>query len=183
MIDLYLTTWKAPPGDLWIAGTEAGVMRVGFGPLPTDDDPAGLASAGVLDVHHHPGPLRPVIASLRDYFAGNVPEPRATLVLPTTLTTFGTRVLDAVRTIPAGRVWTYDDIAREAGSPRAARAVGRVLALNPIPIFIPCHRVLTKRGEIAGYQGGTGWKRALLDLESRQIRLATRKRRRRAARD
>lgn len=156
-------------------------MRVGFGGVPADD-PVGLATAGVLDVHHTPGPLRPVLASLREYFAGKIASPSATLLLPPTLTPFAARVLGVVRDIAPGRVLTYDDVARLAGSPRAARAVGRVLAHNPIPVLIPCHRVLTKRGRLAGYQGGAAWKRALLDLESRQIRLSPRKRRRRAQR-
>lgn len=78
---------------------------------------------------------------------------------------FQRRVLRAVRAIPRGQVRAYRDIARCAGSPNAVRAVGRALATNPLPLLIPCHRVVRSDGALGGYQGGPAMKRFLLERE------------------
>jgi methylated-DNA-[protein]-cysteine S-methyltransferase len=80
---------------------------------------------------------------------------------------FTRRVLDAARAIPAGTTVTYGELARRAGSPRACRAAGQVMARNPIPLVIPCHRVVAAVGP-GGYAGGLAMKARLLALESRQ---------------
>jgi methylated-DNA-[protein]-cysteine S-methyltransferase len=76
-------------------------------------------------------------------------------------------VLQAVRTIPAGTVWTYGQMARAIGKPQASRAVGQALGRNPVPVVVPCHRVIAGDGSLGGYSGGGGLasKRLLLDLE------------------
>ena len=84
------------------------------------------------------------------------------------LTAFQRRVVDCVCIIPSGRTRSYAEIAAEAGSPGAARAVGRVMAHNRYPIVIPCHRVITSSGGLGGYTGGLKIKRSLLSFESEQ---------------
>ena len=176
MIELHVTTVRAPAGLVWIAGTTLGVTRVGFGSLPSFTLPPTLERQGILAVRRHPGPLQSAVRSLRDYFEGRVASPSASVVL-THLSPFARRALDAVRHIAPGQMATYDEVAQAAGSPRGARAVGKVLAANPVPLFIPCHRVVTKEGRLAGYQGRRAWKQYLLELESSQIRMATPRRR------
>jgi O-6-methylguanine DNA methyltransferase len=80
---------------------------------------------------------------------------------------FLTRVLEACRRIPAGSVRSYKDLAGEAGSPLATRAVGNAMATNPVPLLIPCHRVVLTGGAIGNYGGGVPMKRWLLDREKR----------------
>jgi methylated-DNA-[protein]-cysteine S-methyltransferase len=80
---------------------------------------------------------------------------------------FHAKVLAAARRIPYGRTATYGELATRTGSPRAARAVGQAMAHNPVPLVIPCHRVLAAGGRLGGYGGGLDLKRRLLDLESR----------------
>lgn len=82
-------------------------------------------------------------------------------------TPFQQAVLRAILAIPPGQTWTYGEVARAVGKPRAARAVGQVLAHNPIPLFIPCHRVVASDGSLGGFgaPGGLALKQALLDLE------------------
>jgi methylated-DNA-[protein]-cysteine S-methyltransferase len=78
-------------------------------------------------------------------------------------------VLSATARIPFGRTSTYGEIARRIGNPRAARAVGNALGSNPIPIVIPCHRVLRAGGHLGGYGGGPGRKEILLGLEGVRV--------------
>lgn len=81
---------------------------------------------------------------------------------------FTSRVLQVVRAIPAGQTRSYGQVAAEAGNPRAARAVGQVMHNNPIPLFIPCHRVVGASGSLTGFGGGLELKAALLELEGHQ---------------
>ncbi len=81
-------------------------------------------------------------------------------------TAFQRRVWEMTRLIPYGNIRSYTWVAEQIGKPRAARAVGQVLASNPLPIIVPCHRVLTSSGKFGGYSGGVEMKRHLLHLES-----------------
>ena len=106
------------------------------------------------------------ISQITNYLSGN----RTTLDLPYdihTLTPFQQQVLLAALQIPRGQVYTYADIARKIGNPKAVRAVGQALGRNPVPIVIPCHRVVASNGKLGGYSGGGGLatKRKLLVLE------------------
>jgi methylated-DNA-[protein]-cysteine S-methyltransferase len=80
-------------------------------------------------------------------------------------TRFQRRVRAATRAIPRGKTWTYGQVARMAGSPRAARAVGQAMSRNPWPIVVPCHRVVGYNGRLTGYGGGLALKESMLDME------------------
>ena len=114
----------------------------------------------------NPNALHRVLAQLSEYFAGD----RSSFNLPvdiSQLTPFQRSVLDVACRIAPGQVWTYHRIAEELGRPRSSRPVGQALACNPIPIVIPCHRVVASDGSLGGYSGGSGLKakRWLLRLE------------------
>jgi len=103
---------------------------------------------------------------VRDYFRGR----KQVWGIPLDLsshTFFAKKVLTAVKKIPYGRTCSYGEIARQAGSPRAARAVGTILARNRLPLFIPCHRVVKSNGSLGGFSGGFGkeLKKDMLQLE------------------
>jgi len=170
MIRIHLVALRAEPGALWIAGTARGVHRVGFGAPPAVPPHTALANRGVCRIGRRAGPLEPAVAWLKTFLEGEVPGPTPPLDLEDT-TVFTRAVLDAVARIPIGQLRTYDDIAHALGSPRAARAVGQALSANPLPILVPCHRVVKKHGEIGDYIGGRAWKQFLLAMETSQLGL------------
>jgi methylated-DNA-[protein]-cysteine S-methyltransferase len=106
---------------------------------------------------------REVVRQLEQYFAGR----RDAFDLPVALdlTRFRSKVLRAVGRIPYGEARSYGEVARAVGQPRAARAVGQAVGANPLPLLIPCHRVLAAQGRLGGFGGGLRWKRFLLELE------------------
>ncbi|SDW81331.1 methylated-DNA-[protein]-cysteine S-methyltransferase [Marininema mesophilum] len=108
-------------------------------------------------------PLNAVIAQLEEYFAGN----RESFTLPYDLfgTSFQTSVWNALAQIPYGETRSYSDIANTVGNPKAVRAVGTANGANPIPIVIPCHRVIGKSTALTGFRGGLKVKEELLQLE------------------
>jgi len=134
---------------------------------------AGLADAvddlrrelhGAFTLERSEAKIRPAARQLRDYLAGK----RSNFDLQydiSWVTPFRRKVLQACARIPRGQVATYADLARRAGSPRAFRAVGRTMATNPIPIVIPCHRVVGTNGSLTGFGGGLDMKSRLLALE------------------
>ena len=101
---------------------------------------------------------------VKDWFGGKAPR----VPLGVEASPFTRRVYDVVRAIPAGRTLTYSEVARAAGRPGAARAVGNAMARNPVCLFIPCHRVVGASG-LGGYSGagGAATKRRLLEIEGR----------------
>lgn len=160
---VYYTTVRTPLGRVSLASTERGLARVSF----RRKDAAFVAELRRrlgAEVVKAPERLRPVAAALARYFAGA----RHALDVPVDLavaTPFQRRVLLATRRVPAGRVVSYGDIARRIGQPRASRAVGQALGHNPIPIVIPCHRVVAGGGGLGGYTGGLWIKKKLLAIE------------------
>jgi O-6-methylguanine DNA methyltransferase len=118
-----------------------------------------------------PAALRPYAAELTDYLEGRRQHFEFAIDW-SRFTGFQRQVLRATRSIPYGRTRTYADLAARVGKPAAARAVGRVQVTNPLPIVIPCHRVVGSDGKLHGYGGGEGLKtkRWLLDLEARIAR-------------
>ncbi|MBN2581536.1 MAG: methylated-DNA--[protein]-cysteine S-methyltransferase [Planctomycetes bacterium] len=112
--------------------------------------------------------LPSLAAGIADYFAGRAAEFDVAIDL-SGCTPFQRCVLEACRRIPTGKVLTYGQLAARAGRPRAARAVGQAMAGNPVPLVVPCHRVVAAGGALGGFSasGGEGMKRRLLDHERR----------------
>jgi len=108
-------------------------------------------------------PFRPAIAQLREYFAGT--RRHFALALAPRGTPFQLAVWQVLRAIPYGQTRSYGEIARGLGRPEAARAVGLANGANPLPIIVPCHRVIGADGSLTGFGGGLPIKRALLQLE------------------
>jgi len=164
ILDVAYTRADSPFGELLLATTELGLIRVG---LPSQDgdallqDLADRVSPRVLEA---PARLDRVRSELDDYFEGRRTE--FDLALDWRLSKdFRRRALRAVSRIPYGRTRSYLEVARSAGNERAVRAAGTACGSNPIPIVVPCHRVLRTGGGLGGYGGGLPMKRALLDLE------------------
>ncbi len=162
----HYTTIRTPVGRLLVAATEAGLVRVSFDANETQFV-ADLKRRMRIDVVESREKLSGVVAQLEAYFAGqrrrfDVPiDDRA-------MTPFQRKVLTAAVEIPAGRIVTYGELAKRIGQPKAGRAVGQALGHNPMPIVIPCHRVVAGGGGLGGYIGGLKAKEWLLRLEGAQ---------------
>jgi methylated-DNA-[protein]-cysteine S-methyltransferase len=116
------------------------------------------------DAQLHETPLlKEAVKQLNCYFAGELKE--FSIPLEPSGTAFMKQVWSALCEIPYGKTASYKDIAEKVGNPKAARAVGLANNRNPIPIFIPCHRVIGANGSLTGYRGGLEMKKKLLDLE------------------
>ena len=149
-----------------------------IGPLTLHAGPRGLAGlafpgrAAPEGAVRDPEALAPAATQLAEYFAGE--RHAFELELDLAGTPFQLEVWSRLREIPYGETTTYGEIAREIGRPDRARAVGAAVGRTPIPIIVPCHRVVGADGSLTGYGGGLPRKRALLELEgagSRQIAL------------
>ena len=114
-----------------------------------------------------PAPFKEVKFQLDAYFAGELQE--FDLPLLPTGTRFQERVWQALTEIPYGETWSYGQLARHIGKPKASRAVGAANGINPIPVIIPCHRVIGSSGKLTGFGGGLETKRYLLKLESEAL--------------
>jgi methylated-DNA-[protein]-cysteine S-methyltransferase len=166
LLDVAYATLDSPVGTLLVAVTPRGLVRLAYldggeeegsvlEQLAADVSPRVLASPRKLDE-----PRR----ELDQYFSGR----RRQFDVPVDwqLTRgFARRVLEATARIPFGSTATYKHVATEAGSPRAFRAAGNALGSNPIPIIVPCHRILHSGGGLGGYTGGLDRKRVLLAVE------------------
>jgi methylated-DNA-[protein]-cysteine S-methyltransferase len=164
LLDVAIATVGSPVGDLLVAVTERGLVRVAFQDEDRDD------VLDELSIRLSPRILESARASedvrreLDEYFAGE--RTRFDLALDRRLIgEFAKKVLGTTARVPFGRTTTYAAVATRIGSPRAARAVGNALGSNPIPIVIPCHRVLRSGGGLGGYGGGVDRKQRLLRLE------------------
>jgi methylated-DNA-[protein]-cysteine S-methyltransferase len=155
----------SPVGVLVVAATPAGIVRLAFDNEPRDAVLGELAARLSPRVLEAPARLDGVRRELDEYFDGR--RTRFDLTLDWALTRgFRRKVLDATATIPFGVTGTYRSVATAAGSPNATRAAGSALATNPIPIIVPCHRVLRSDGTIGEYRGGSDRKGALLRHEA-----------------
>lgn len=153
-------------GPLLFAASQTGLRSVVL-PRAGRTDPHILARRQWSDAMFVPNLLPRLQAQIRRYFEGRPTEFSVTLDL-TDRTPFQQAVLRTCRTIGFGETLTYGELAELAGSPGAARAVGSVMAMNPMPLVIPCHRVLAGTGALGGYSapGGVSLKKRLLDLEA-----------------
>ena len=164
LVDVAYTSRDSPVGRLLLAETRRGLVRVSFGNYPEDKVLQELAEDVSPRVLEAPARLDAVRRQLDEYFEGRRTE--FDVPLDWRLTHgFGRRVLRQTARIPYGQVSSYKVVAGQAGSPRGARAAGNALGANPIPIVVPCHRVLHSGGGIGGYGGGLDRKRFLLRLE------------------
>jgi methylated-DNA-[protein]-cysteine S-methyltransferase len=162
--DISYAPVDSPFGTLHAAITKRGLVRVAFPEESIESVLERLARGLSPRIVEAPASLDSVKRELDEYFAGR----RRTFNLAldwALIAPFGRRVLRMTAVIPYGGHLSYAEIAAEAGSPRGARAAGNALGANPIPIVIPCHRVLRSGGALGGYGGGLERKRFLLELE------------------
>jgi methylated-DNA-[protein]-cysteine S-methyltransferase len=140
---------------VWVS--TSGVRRIEFGPLPRDHRNTPR--------EQWPERLADAVVQLEEYFAKARREFELELDWPDTLTSFQRDVYARLLEIEYGHVVSYGRIARDIGRPDMARAVGQAVGANPIPIVVPCHRVVASDGSLTGFGGGLGAKAALLKLE------------------
>lgn len=148
----------SPIGPLLLAGDEKGLACIGFPEGKGHIEPDS-------DWDRDAAPFQTARQQLAEYFAGR--RTRFDLPLHPRGTKFQLEVLNALQSIPYGETRSYADIARRIGRPKAARAVGAANGRNPLPIVIPCHRVIGANGNLTGFGGGIRVKRYLLELEQR----------------
>lgn len=164
-VEVAYRTVDSPVGGLLLATTTTGLVRVAFELEDFDTVLVMLAAQISPRVLRAPGRLDEAARSLEEYFTGRL---RAfELPLDRSLSRgFRARVHKYLPSIPFGSTESYGQVAEHLGNPRAVRAVGTACAMNPLPIVVPCHRVLRSDGNIGAYLGGTEAKQTLLDLES-----------------
>jgi methylated-DNA-[protein]-cysteine S-methyltransferase len=160
---MFYSWMESPTGKLLLAADDSGLRQVLFadGRQPAEPRP---------DWKEDAAPLRETMHQLRAWFAGELRE--FDLRLAPEGPEFHQRVWRELCTIPFGATISYGELAQRIGSPKASRAVGRANGANPIPIVIPCHRVIGANGKLTGYGGGIARKEFLLALERRQLALA-----------
>jgi len=159
MSEIFYTMMKSPIGDLRLVGDREGrLLRIDFPAKRFRPQP---------DWKESKRPFAGAIRQLGEYFAGR----RTTfdLVLAPEGTPFQLRTWEALRSIPYGETITYGELARRIGKPTASRAVGAANGANPIPIVIPCHRVIGSNGDLTGFGGGLDTKLKLLQLEGAML--------------
>lgn len=164
LVDVSYAPVDSPFGPLLAAATKRGLVRLAFPEEDVDSVLDRLARRISPRIVESSAPLEPVRRELDGYFSGS--RRSFELALDWSLIgPFGRKVLHATSEIPYGGYLSYAEVAAEAGSPRGSRAAGNALGSNPIPIVIPCHRVLRTGGGLGGYGGGLDRKRYLLELE------------------
>ena len=158
---MYYCYLETPIGELLLAGDNDGLSMIGF--------PKGsMRREPEADWIFNEKQLAEARRQLREYFAGE----RREFDLPVRLsgTEFQVSVLQALQQIPYGETVSYGEIARRIGRPRAVRAVGAANGRNPVPIVVPCHRVIGSTGDLTGFGGGLDTKEALLRLAAEHCR-------------
>jgi len=155
-MSMVYTHFESPVGPLLLSADEQGLRAIRFAVRgrPASPDPGWVED---------PRPFRKASGQLDRYFAGELRE--FDLTLAPEGTPFQLEVWRALRRIPYGRTISYGELARRVGRPDASRAVGAANGRNPLPIVVPCHRVIGADGSLTGFGGGLPIKRALLELE------------------
>ncbi|HEY1592993.1 MAG TPA: methylated-DNA--[protein]-cysteine S-methyltransferase [Solirubrobacteraceae bacterium] len=172
LLDVAYASLDSPVGTLLLATTPRGLVRIAYldGGEQESEVLEQLSVKVSPRVLSAPRKLDEPRRELEQYFKGA--RPRFEIPLDWQLTHgFGRRVLEATARIPFGSISSYKLVAADAGSPRGSRAAGNALGSNPLPIVVPCHRVLHSGGGLGGYTGGIDRKRALLAIESGQSSL------------
>jgi len=159
---IFYTTFGSPVGPLLLAGDSNALRLVSFESSKRSTPPRP-------DWEQDKAPFAEVIRQLQAYFGGELKEFDLPLALEGT--DFQLRVWKALRTIPYGETISYAQLAQCIGNPKAVRAVGLANGSNPIPIIVPCHRVIGSDGSLTGFGGGLSTKKKLLELENKQLRL------------
>lgn len=147
---MYISTMTTGIGRLWLGADDKALLRVSFTPLEGK--------------HKETAVIKQAKAEIAEYMNGT----RQNFTVPTKLvgTEFQIKVWNILRQIPYGKVWSYKQVAEMLGNPQCSRAIGSAAHKNPLPIIIPCHRVVLNSGALGGYGGGTEIKQKLLDLET-----------------
>jgi methylated-DNA-[protein]-cysteine S-methyltransferase len=163
LLDAGFDVVDSPVGELLVAATDRGILRISFDPDPSHELErlARVAGKRILRAPHAVDPVR---RELDEYFG----QQRDAFDLPLDLrgaTPFTVQVLEELARVPYGATATYGQLAERVGRPRAARAIGMIMNHNPIPIVLPCHRIVGANGSLVGYGGGLERKEQLLRLE------------------
>jgi len=163
LLDVAYDVIESPLGDLFVGVSDRGLCVISYEADP-DAQVERLARGFGSRVLRSPRPIDPARRQLDEYFEGK--RRRFDLEVDLRLTRdFGRTVLEELGRVPFGEVTTYGALAAKAGKPRAARAVGTIMNRNPLPIVLPCHRVVGANGSLVGYAGGLERKQTLLRLE------------------
>ncbi|MBN6033935.1 methylated-DNA--[protein]-cysteine S-methyltransferase [Amycolatopsis sp. 195334CR] len=165
VLDVAYRTVDSPVGELLLAATDAGLVRVAFARQDHDAVLKNLAEVVSPRILRAPGRLDAAVHQLDEYFDGR----RRSFDLPLDFRLskgFRLAVLTHLAEIGYGRTESYAEVATAAGSPRAVRAVGTACATNPLPLVVPCHRVVRSDGSFGGYAGGAEAKHHLLSMEA-----------------
>ena len=169
LADVAYATVDSPLGPLLAAAGPRGLVRLAYLDYEGGEEVLERLSRRVSPrIVEAPDQLDQVRRELDDYFEGR----RKRFDLPVDLELargFGRRVLEATAAVPFGEVATYRAVAGKAGNERASRAAGNALGANPIPIVVPCHRILRTGGGLGGYTGGIERKRFLLSIEGLEV--------------
>lgn len=161
-MELFCAPFESPIGTFWLLGNQKGLVALKLSEdLEMERFPGGRPRL-------NPSVLSRALEELRDYFRGQ--RRSFTVPLCPQGTPFQLRVWNFIRTIPWGETRSYKEVAEAIGCPRGARAVGLALKANPLPIFIPCHRILRGDGQIGGFSLGLERKRWLLEHEGMRVR-------------
>lgn len=168
LLEVAYRTMDTPIGALLLVTTQTGLLRLGLRGEDHDEILQEIADTVSPRILEAPKKLDPVVTQLDRYFQGKLKQ--FDLPLDMSLSKgFRLTVLNELCRVGFGKTVSYTDLARSAGSPRAVRAAGSACATNPIPVIIPCHRVLRTDGSLGGYLGGLDMKRALLNLEGVKV--------------
>jgi methylated-DNA-[protein]-cysteine S-methyltransferase len=167
LLDVGFDVFDSPVGQLLVAATPRGVCRISYDSEP-EAQAESLARTYGVRVLRAPRAVDDVKRELDEYFDGKRVEFDLALDL-TGSADFTRNVLGELARVPFGEVTTYGHLAARVGRPRAARAVGTVMNRNPIPIVLPCHRVVGSTGSLVGYAGGLDRKEQLLRLEGARL--------------
>lgn len=163
LLDLAYDVFDSPVGELFVGVSDRGLCVISYDADP-DAQLERLARGFGSRVLRSRRPVDPARRQLDEYFEGK--RKRFELDVDLRLSRdFGRTVLEELGRVPFGEVTTYGALAARAGKPRAARAVGTIMNRNPIPIVLPCHRVVGANGSLVGYAGGLERKQQLLQLE------------------